>query len=127
MPKAGVIKPTHKAIVSYYQTLQSFDHQHVKHEGALRSAFQTMLADTARTHHWTLVPELSTKAGSKRVMPIQNTRLSIATSPAARMRKAIASFKAQSWLPAPPELRSALNHGDHCRCSPYVRRPKNGS
>ena len=69
MPKAGVIKPTHKAVVSYYQTLQSFDHQHVKHEGALRSAFQTMLADTARTHHWTLVPELSTKAGGKRVVP----------------------------------------------------------
>ena len=54
---------------SYYETLQSFDHQHVKHEGALRSAFQTMLADTARTHHWTLVPELSTKAGGKRVVP----------------------------------------------------------
>ena len=28
-----------------------------------------MLADTARTHHWTLVPELSTKAGGKRVVP----------------------------------------------------------
>ena len=55
--------------MSYYETLQSFDHQHVKHEGALRSAFQTMLADTARTHHWTLVPELSTKAGGRRVVP----------------------------------------------------------
>src|SRR5260370_6417193 len=28
-----------------------------------------MLADTARTHHWTLVQELSTKAGGKRVVP----------------------------------------------------------
>ena len=69
MPRAGLIKPTHKAVQLYYQTLQSFDHQHVKHEGALRSAFQTMLADTARTHNWTLVPELATKAGGKRVIP----------------------------------------------------------
>ena len=49
--------------------MQSFDHQHVTHEGALRSAFQTMLADTARTDNWTLVPELATKAGGKRVVP----------------------------------------------------------
>jgi hypothetical protein len=50
-------------------TLQSFDHQHVKHEGALRSAFQTRLADTAQRHNWTLVPELATKAGGKRAVP----------------------------------------------------------
>ena len=69
MAKAGLIKPTHKAVQLYYQTLQGFEHQHVTHEGALRSAFQTMLADTARTHNWTLVPELATKAGGKRVVP----------------------------------------------------------
>ena len=69
MPRAGLIKPKHKAVQLYYQTLQSFDHQHVTHEGALRSAFQTMLADTARTDNWTLVPELATKAGGKRVVP----------------------------------------------------------
>jgi len=28
-----------------------------------------MLADTARTDNWTLVPELATKAGGKRVVP----------------------------------------------------------
>src|SRR5260370_305057 len=69
MARPGLIKPTHKAIVLYYQTLQSFDHQHVKHESALRSAFQAMLADTAKTHAWMLVPELGTKAGGKRVIP----------------------------------------------------------
>jgi hypothetical protein len=44
MPTHGLIKPTHKAIQRYYQALQSFGNQHVRHESALRSAFQTMLA-----------------------------------------------------------------------------------
>src|SRR6266567_3368264 len=35
------LKPTHKAIVAYYESLATFDRLGIKHEGAVRSAFQT--------------------------------------------------------------------------------------
>jgi hypothetical protein len=49
MPTAPTIKPTHKAIQSYYDTLHQFSGQHVEHESAVRSAFQRLLEDTAKT------------------------------------------------------------------------------
>jgi predicted helicase len=69
MPKAALIKPTHKGIVSYYQALQAYGEHDVEHETALRSAFQNLLAETARTHGWMLVPEQPTRVGGKLVRP----------------------------------------------------------
>jgi predicted helicase len=63
------LEPTHKAIQTYYQTLQAYRDRHVGHETALRSAFQNLLADTAKTHHWLLIPEQSQRAGGKRIVP----------------------------------------------------------
>jgi predicted helicase len=63
------IKATHKAIQAYYQALQAYREHDVGHETALRSAFQNLLAETAKTHHLLLVPEQSTKSGGKRVVP----------------------------------------------------------
>lgn len=57
MPKTTVIKPTHKAIQQYYQALQTYGEHHVKHEGALETAFQRLLAYTAKPHGWTLIPK----------------------------------------------------------------------
>jgi hypothetical protein len=54
---AAPVKPAHKAIQTYYQTLKDYGEHYVGHETALRSAFQNLLADTARAHHWLLVPE----------------------------------------------------------------------
>jgi hypothetical protein len=69
MSHPAPIKATHKAIQTYYQALQDYREHHVGHETALRSAFQNLLAETAKVRHWLLVPEQSTRAGSKRVVP----------------------------------------------------------
>jgi hypothetical protein len=69
MPRTTVIKPTHKAIQQYYQALQSYSEHHVKHEGALETAFQRLLADTAKPHGWTLIPKQKLRVGKKNIFP----------------------------------------------------------
>jgi hypothetical protein len=69
MSHPNPIKPAHKAIQTYYQTLRDYSEHHVGHETALRSAFQNLLADLAKTHHWLLVPEQSTRIGGIRSDP----------------------------------------------------------
>src|ERR1700730_8534 len=69
MPSGAVIKATHKAIQAYYQTLEGYGAHHVEHETALRSAFQNLLAETAKSHRWTLIPEQSIRARGKRIAP----------------------------------------------------------
>jgi hypothetical protein len=46
-------------IDAYYNTLDELAQQYATHEGAVSVAFQTLLADTARRHHWTLIPQLT--------------------------------------------------------------------
>jgi hypothetical protein len=53
-----LIKPTHKAIKQYYQSLQEYSAQKVTHEGAVETAFQRLLDACARTRGWHLVPKL---------------------------------------------------------------------
>ena len=48
-----------KDIRDYYAALDAYAEQGVTHEGALRSAFQNLLAETGRRAGWTLIPELS--------------------------------------------------------------------
>jgi hypothetical protein len=69
MPHPAIIKPTHKAIVAYYETLKAYGEHDVGHETALRSAFQNLPAETAKAHHRLLVPEQRTKVGGKTVIP----------------------------------------------------------
>jgi len=64
-----VIKPTHKAIRVYYEILASYEQQGIVHESALRSAFQNLLANTAKAHKWTVVPELADKVSGKTIRP----------------------------------------------------------
>jgi len=59
MAQANAIKPSHKAIDRYYQTLRRLDGEHVTHELALRPAFQNLLEDTAKLHGWSFIAELS--------------------------------------------------------------------
>ncbi len=63
------VKATHKAIQTYYQALEDYREHGVGHETALRSAFQNLLAETAKTRHWLLVPEQSNRSSGKRVVP----------------------------------------------------------
>jgi predicted helicase len=62
------LKPTHKAVVAYYDALGQFDKLGVSHETAVRSTFQTLLQVCARQFKWTLVPEYQRKGvGQNRI------------------------------------------------------------
>jgi len=63
------VKSSHKAIQAYYDALQAYGGQGVVHETALRSAFQNLLAETARAKNWTLVPELTIKVKKRYIRP----------------------------------------------------------
>ncbi len=69
MPSTGPIKPTDKAIKAYYLTLQEYSDQQVTHEGALETAFQRLLDQTARPRRWFLVPKESIRIKGKHVIP----------------------------------------------------------
>jgi len=56
MASAFKVKPSHKPVKSYYAALATYADQSVEHEGALRSAFQNLLAETGRKVGWTLIP-----------------------------------------------------------------------
>jgi hypothetical protein len=66
---AAAIKPTHKAIQAYYDTLQGLAALGAGHEGAVRTAFQRLLEDTARSHGGTLVAEQTIKVKGKNIRP----------------------------------------------------------
>lgn len=51
------LKPTHKPVQNYYEALRQFKTIGVSHEGAVRSAFQTLLEHCGRQFAWKLVPE----------------------------------------------------------------------
>ena len=63
------IKPTDKAIKTYYQTLSEYVNQDATHEGAVSSAFQELLHDIRRRAGWTLVPQHSITVGGKSIRP----------------------------------------------------------
>jgi hypothetical protein len=69
MSSSLLIRPNHKAVQKYYEALAAYHAHGVGHEGALRSAFQNLLAETARVHKWLLVPEQRTKVNGKTVIP----------------------------------------------------------
>src|SRR6266446_4641529 len=69
MPKATTIKPTHKALKKYYAALQSFRDHQVTHEGALETAFQRLLEETAKSHGWRLIPKQKLKVGKHTIFP----------------------------------------------------------
>ena len=66
---AAQVKPSHKAVQAYYDALLAYGGQGVVHETALRSAFQNLLAETARAKGWTLVPELTIKVRGRPIRP----------------------------------------------------------
>ena len=62
------LRPTHKIVRDYYSELDQFNRLGARHEGAVRSAFQSLLQGCARQFDWTLVPEHS-------MTGIQNRRI----------------------------------------------------
>jgi hypothetical protein len=59
------LKPTHKAVTTYYDALTKFTNLGVKHETAVRSAFQELLEHCARQFDWKVVPEYAIKRKGK--------------------------------------------------------------
>ena len=55
------LKPTHKPVAAYYDALAQFERLGVKHEGAVRSAFQSLLEHCARQAGRTLIPKYQIK------------------------------------------------------------------
>jgi len=69
MAATALIKPTHKAIKQYHQALKDYREQGVTHEGALETAFQRLLTDTAKLHHCTLIPKQKLRVGKNNIFP----------------------------------------------------------
>ncbi len=69
MTTRGLVSPTHRSVRRYYETLQALKNQSVDNEMSVRSAFEFLLAETAKLRGWTLVPELSEKSGGSLMRP----------------------------------------------------------
>ncbi len=67
--KTVTIKPAHRSVKAYYETLEQYAGQGISHETAVRSAFQNLLADIAKLHGWTLIPELTHSAKTGVIRP----------------------------------------------------------
>lgn len=61
------IKPSQAGLRRYCEKMEELRGQGATTEGSLRHAFQVLLAETARTRGWTLVPEYSEKRGDHRI------------------------------------------------------------
>src|SRR4029079_8268549 len=58
-----------RAVQDYSAPLKAFTGPRGEHEGALETAFSRLLADTAKSHGWTLIPKLSLKVGGRLIAP----------------------------------------------------------
>src|SRR2546428_11618183 len=70
MPRKPAARSASDPIAAYCATLKDFEHQYALHEGAVSTAFQTLLSDRAkkaRPHKWTLIPQLGEKYVGKDV------------------------------------------------------------
>ncbi|MEK6323663.1 MAG: type ISP restriction/modification enzyme [Acidobacteriota bacterium] len=61
------LKATHKPVRDYYEALQQFSRIGISHEGAVRSAFQSLLESCGSQFGWKLVPEWPMKKSRVRV------------------------------------------------------------
>jgi len=51
------LRPSHKAVAAYYESLAAFKTLGTEHELAVKSAFATLLETAAKPFGWKLVPE----------------------------------------------------------------------
>ena len=63
------LAPDDALVKAYLHDLQRLKGQQVTNELSVRGPFQTLLDKAARRRGWTLVPELSTYSGGRRVVP----------------------------------------------------------
>jgi len=63
------LAPNDPIVKAYLKDLQYLKEQQIVHELGLKAPFQTLLDKAAKRRGWTLVPELSTYSGGRRVVP----------------------------------------------------------
>lgn len=61
--------PSDPLIKAYLRDIKHLEQQQVTHELGIKGPFQNLLDKAAKRRGWTLVPELSTYSGGKRVVP----------------------------------------------------------
>ena len=69
MPRTAFLKPSHKAIKRYYQSLDEYRAHKVKHEGALETAFQRLLEAVGHTVGWRMTPKEKLRVGNSNIFP----------------------------------------------------------
>ena len=69
------LKPTHKPVKAYYESLQRFESIGVSHETAVRSAFQSLLEHCGKQFNWILVPEHSMTPLIRGARGVKNKRI----------------------------------------------------
>ena len=69
------LKPTHKPVKAYYESLQRFESIGVSHETAVRSAFQSLLEHCGKQFNWILVPEHSITPLIRGARGVKNKRI----------------------------------------------------
>jgi hypothetical protein len=63
------LSPSDTIIKTYLRDIQHLEDQQITHELGIKGPFQNLLDKAAKKRGWTLVPELSTYSGGKRVVP----------------------------------------------------------
>lgn len=63
------LSPNDPIIKTYLKDIQHLEAQQISHELGLKGPFQNLLDKAARKRGWTLVPELSTSSGGRRIVP----------------------------------------------------------
>jgi type I restriction-modification system DNA methylase subunit len=63
------LKPNHKPIKSYYQTLQKYQQLGIKHELGVKDAFAELLKTCCQKFSWQLIQEQSLKINNKLLRP----------------------------------------------------------
>ena len=73
------LKPTHATVKAYYETLHQYGQLHIDHEGAVRSAFQELLAKSGRKAkpQLTLVPEYRIERARGSSVTVSYTHLDV--------------------------------------------------
>jgi predicted helicase len=69
MVTRGPITPANRSVRKYYEQVAALRDQRVLNEMNVRSAFEFLLADTAKLKGWTFIPELSGKSGGTLIRP----------------------------------------------------------
>ena len=69
MVARGPITSANRSVRKYYEQVAALRDQRVLNEMNVRSAFEFLLADTAKLKGWTLIPELSGKSGGALIGP----------------------------------------------------------